>query len=87
MMIIYKYTKGDKMTNLEYAYLIFEIVVKACKEHDLSERTWRTSEQLDCNGSVTIEYVKMFMGKQKDEREYTEDHIEKVCSIFEMMAE
>ena len=75
------------MENIEYAYLILEIVTKANRLHDLSERTWRTSEQLDCNGSVTIEFVQMFMNKHKDEREYTEDHIEKVISMFEMMAE
>ena len=75
------------MTNFEYAYLILEIVNKSCREHELSGETWRTSEQLDCNGSVTIEYVQNFMNKHKDEREYTEDHIKKVTSMFEMMGE
>ena len=67
------------MTNLEIAYLVLEII-KESNEGDLSLTQ-------DRNGSVAIEFVVEFMNNRKEEREYTEDHIQLISNIFSLMAE
>ena len=75
------------MTNHEIAYLVLEIVQKAYKAHQSSENDLRSSDQLDRNGSVTIEFVSAYMRELKEEREYTEEHIQLISNIFSLMAE
>ena len=67
------------MTNLEIAYLVLEIIKESNKGV--------LSLTQDRNGSVAIEFVVEFMSNRKEEREYTEDHIQLISNIFSLMGE